>query len=62
MMLRTIRDKLEQQMPPFAHFYISYIMRMQDKAIEAEVRPLLRIKDVNVIGLLIDHEINNKKG
>lgn len=56
MMLRTVRDKLKQPMPPFAHFYVNYIMQMQDRAIEAELRPLLRINDVNTIGLLIDHE------
>lgn len=56
MMLRTVRDKLRQPMPPFAHLYISYIMQMQDKALEAELKPLLRINNVNTIGLLIDHE------
>lgn len=48
--------------PPFAQFYIEYIMQMQDKALEAEMKPLLRIKDVNIIGRLIDREFNSKKG
>ena len=29
---------------------------MQDRALEAELKPLLRINNVNTIGLLIDHE------
>ena len=62
MMLRTIRGKLETPRPPFAQFYIEYIMQMQDKALEAEMKPLLRIKDVNIIGRLIDREFNSKKG
>lgn len=56
MMLRIVRAKLEQPMPPFAQFYINYIMQIQDRAIEAELRPMLRINNVNTIGLLIDRE------
>lgn len=61
-MLRTVMEKINEPVLPFAQFYIDYIMRMQDRAIEAELRPLRNVTDINTIGLLIDHEIKQQRG
>lgn len=58
-MLETVKAKLQEPVKPFGVLFIEYIMEVQDSNIEAELKPLMRVNNVNTLGLMIDQEVKD---